>query len=265
MKKSRTTKPTKKSYSSVKELLEGEKSNIKLTPLNCEEVKFTQELSIYNPDCLDNAFKYSLRRASTSKKFFELLDNQLPNQLLYNTEEQQAYFLNSDRVLYKLLFEPVPITKEYLKDSEPLKTDYLKDQIKLLAIPWSSWNEGKYFLYGVFYELITDMFIGLLDLVKEKEIKIRCGVGMMELFYRYSRYNSYENIITIANCKIVPELDFNLEKHELVYGDVVLVGKSVPEPNIDYSSCNSNKAFKEVAEKVCPPKKKKNIWQRIFG
>ena len=75
--------------------------------LNCKDVKFTKELSIYNPDCINNTFDYILRRCSTSKKFFELLDKQLPNQLLYNTEEKEAYFLNSDRELFKLKFKPI--------------------------------------------------------------------------------------------------------------------------------------------------------------
>ncbi len=79
--------------------------------LNCKKAKFTHELSIYSPDCINNTFEYFLRRASTSKKFFDLLDKQLPNQLLYNTEEKEAYFLNSDKQLYKLKFEPIKITK----------------------------------------------------------------------------------------------------------------------------------------------------------
>jgi hypothetical protein len=189
--------------------------------LNCKEAKFTQELSIYNNGCINNTFEYSLRRASTTKKFFDLLDEQLSNQLLYNTEEKEAYFLNSDRQLFKLKFEPIDIKN---------KPDILKEEeIQKLAIPWSSWNEGKYFLYDVFNRLLTDMFIGLLDLIKEREIKIRCGVGMMELFCGYRRYNSYENVITIANCRIIPELDFNVGKHDLVYEGIVLIGESIVE------------------------------------
>ena len=83
--------------------------------LNCKDVKFTEELSIYNPDCLDNTFKYTLRRCSTTEKFFELLDNQLPNHVLYNTEKEQAYFLNSDRQLFKLKFEQVNTKKQLRK------------------------------------------------------------------------------------------------------------------------------------------------------
>ena len=141
-----------------------------------------------------------------------------------------------------------------------------QEEIKLLAIPWSkffnekaNWDTYKYDLY-----LLTNMFIDLLNLVKEKEIKISCGVAMMELFHAYSRYDFSDNTIKIASCKIIPELDFDLGKHELVYNGVILVGKSVSEPNIDYSPCNSNEAFKKVAEEVCPPKKKKSLWQKIF-
>ena len=88
--------------------------------LNCKEAKFTQELSIYNNECINNTFEYSLRRASTTKKFFDLLDEQLSNQLLYNTEEKEAYFLNSDRRLFKLKFEPIDIKNkpDILKEEE---------------------------------------------------------------------------------------------------------------------------------------------------
>ena len=68
-----------------------------------------------NPYCPDGKFEIVFRRNSNSIKFFEGIDKQFPNQILWNEEEQQAYFLNSDKQLYKILFEPVHMKKQKKK------------------------------------------------------------------------------------------------------------------------------------------------------
>ena len=123
MKKNKTTKPSKKSYSSVKEILKDNNSKIKLTPFNCKEAKFGKTLTISNPSCLDGKFDVIFRRASTSEKFFGDMEKQRPNQILWNEEEQQAYFLNPDKQLYKILFEPIDMEKI----REGLSVDYVED------------------------------------------------------------------------------------------------------------------------------------------
>ena len=275
MKKSKTTKTTKKSYSSVKELLEDNNSKIKLTPFSCKEAKFGKIIVMPNPYCSNQKFNIIFSRASTSSKFFENIENRIPNQILWNEEEQQAYFLNSDKQLYKILFEPFIMKKKnttqtyddivWEEKRNILEKIHLKDKIRNIAIPWSKFHNPSPNLFDRTYDtkLLTPMLIDLLDLVKENKIKVRCGVAMMQLLSYYTNYSLCAQKIHMGGCEIATELDFNLAKYDMWYDDVILVGKGVPEPNIDYSPCNSNEAFKEVAEKVCPPKK--NIWQRIFG
>jgi hypothetical protein len=194
--------------------------------LNCKDVKFTKELSIYKPDCLNNTFKYTLRRCSTSKKFFELLDKQLPNQLLYNTEEKEAYFLNSDRELFKLKFEPI---------DEKKKTDTLKEvEVRKLAIPWNKFHNKNYnsYICSNFSLIeITNLFISLLDLVKKKQIKVRCGIAMMHLLTFSPIYYStkFGEKLKLGTCEIDLELDFSLAKYDLMYDGILLVGESIVE------------------------------------
>ena len=273
MKKSKTTKSTKKSYSSVKELLEDNNSKIKLTPFNCNEAKFGKIVVMPNPYCPDGKFEIVFRRNSNSIKFFEGIDMQFPNQILWNEEEQQAYFLNSDKQLYKILFEPVPMKKQKTNQTteeytENLKKAYLRKEIENIVIPWSKFHVHSYYCGNILnVHLLKPLFINLLDLVKEKTIKVRCGVGMMQVINENFNIANREGSYSFASCEIITELDFNLAKFDMVYDDyyfyICIVGKGVPEPDIDYSPCNSNEAFKKVAEEVCPPKK--NIWQRIFG
>ncbi len=206
--------------------------------LNCKDVKFTHELSIYNPDCLNNIFEYFLRRASTSKKFFDGLDKQLPNQLLYNTEEKEAYFLNSDRELFKLKFEPIIMknknknqtTEEYL---EELGKAYSKVEIQNLAVPWNNFYRPSEWLKYNRYDLcvLTDVFISLLDLVKKKQIKVRCGIAMMHLLTFSPVYYStkFGEKLKIGTCEIDLELDFNLAKYDVMYDNILLVGESIIE------------------------------------
>jgi hypothetical protein len=209
---------------------------------NSKEAKFTQELSIYNSGCLNNTFKYALRRCITSKKFFEGLDKQLPNQLLYNIEEKETYFLNSDRQLFKLKFEPVIMKKKKQTQTveeytQELKTAYLKDEIQNLAIPWSKFNVLNAARVSKNYDLslLTSMFVDLLDLVKEKEITIQCGVGMMQLlsFHPQVYYKTVNfvrtSVIEVGGCEIKVELNFNLGKYDLIYNDVTLVGQNLVE------------------------------------
>lgn len=203
---------------------------------NCKDVKLTQELHIYNSGCLNGEFKYALRRCNTSKKFFEDLDKQLPNQLLYNTEEKEAYFLNSDRQLFKLKFEPIIMknkkknqtTEEYL---EELGKAYSKVEIQNLAVPWNSFYRPSEWVKYNRYDLcvLTDMFVSLLELVKKKQIKVRCGIGMMHLLTFSPIYYSTESGVNlkIGTCQIDLELDFDLAKYDLMYDDILLVGESV--------------------------------------
>jgi len=130
----------------------------------------------------------------------------------------------------------------------------LKMEIKELAIPWSSWNVNGYVSIITFNHLLTSMFLELLNLVKEKKIKISCGVIMMDFLDSYSRYNSYIKKIEIAGCEIIPELDFNIGKYDLAYDNIILVGQNIK------SKIDNTQVVNEA-----PPSPKKNIWQRIFG
>jgi hypothetical protein len=213
--------------------------------LNCKEAKFTQELSIYNNECINNTFKYSLRRASTTNKFFDLLDEQLSNQLLYNTEEKEAYFLNSDRRLFKLKFEPIDI-----KNKPDLSKE---DEIQKLAIPWNKFYDhknGSY--YHSTYNLcaLTHLFVDLLQIEKKKQIKIQCGICIMHLLGYFGNFNQTTNKIEIATCEIVPELDFNLGKHDLVYNGIVLIGESIVEKE------DETQRILNMIEELSKPKKK---------
>lgn len=271
MKKNKTTKTTKKSYSSVKELLEDNNSKIKLTPFNCKEAKFGKIIEIDNPYNSTGKFDFIFRRASTSERFFGSIENQRSNQILWNEEEQQAYFLNSDKQLYKILFEPVHMKKQKTNQTteeyiDSLKKSYLKQEIENIAIPWGRFHNPSPNLFDRTYDtkLLTPMLIDLLDLVKEKKIKVRCGVAMMQLLSYYTNYSLCTQKIHIGGCEIIAELDFDLAKYDMWYDDICIVGKGVLEKETpDNSSEYFNKALKEVAEEVCPPKK--NIWQRIFG
>lgn len=257
MKKNKITKSSKKFYGSVKEILEDNNSKIKLTPLNCKEAKFGKIITIYESRLLSEKFDVIFRRASTSEKFFGEMEKQRPNQIVWNEEEQQAYFLNPDKQLYKILFEPVAIENQCLKQ-----------QIKNIAIRWSEFFDENAKWYNEKYKkyLLTSMFVDLLDIVKEKTIKVKCGIAMMELIegYMYYLHCSSNKSIYIGGCEIIPELDFNLAKYDLWYEDVCLVGTSVPERDTNIAQ-DTNELFKEVADKVCSPKKKKSLWERIFG
>ena len=212
--------------------------------LNCKEAKFTQELSIYNNECINNTFEYSLRRASTTKKFFDLLDEQLSNQLLYNTEEKEAYFLNSDRRLFKLKFEPIDIKN---------KPDILKkEEIQKLAIPWSRFYCPTDYRYGNGYclALLNKLFIDLLHIVKKKEIKVQCGIGMMNGLSYLGLFNPSNNKIEVSTCKVIPELDFNVGKHDLVYEGIVLIGESIVEKE------DETQRILNMIEELSKPKKK---------
>jgi hypothetical protein len=130
----------------------------------------------------------------------------------------------------------------------------LKMEIKELAIPWDSWNVNGYAAINTFNHLLTSMFFELLSLVKEKKIKISCGVVMMDFLNNYSRYDSYIKKIEIAGCEIIPELDFNIGKYDLAYDNIILAGQNIK------SKIDNTQTVNEI-----PPSPKKNIWQRIFG
>lgn len=261
MKKNKTTKTSKKSYSSVKEILKDNNSKIKLTPFNCKEAKFGKTLTISNPSCLDGKFDVIFRRASTSEKFFGDMEKQRPNQIVWNEEEQQAYFLNPDKQLYKILFEPIYMkkkerpTEEYM---ENLKKGYIRREIKDLAIPWSKFHNPNSNLFDKTYDtrLLTPMFIDLLILVKQKKIKISCGVAMMQLLSYYANYSPSSQKILVGGCEIILEVDFNLGKYDMVYDDVFLVGQNV------HDICDPKYVPDEVLVKET---KKKSLLERIFG
>lgn len=281
MKKNKTTKPSKKSYNSVKEILKDNNSKIKLTPFNCKEAKFGKIIEIEYPYNSTGKLDFIFRRASTSEKFFGDMEKQRPNQIIWNEEEQQAYFLNPDKQLYKILFEPIYMkkknkeqtTEEYMKD---LKKGYIRQEIKDLAIPWSK------FLYKSPFEdklefkqyLLEPLFIDLLAVVQQKKIKISCGVGMVALIERYFYVEPITRAIKVGSCEIVLELDFNLPKYDMEYDDIRILGIGVPEPvsqdPVKGSKDVINKALNNLNDTLdacidSVTTKKKSFWERIFG
>lgn len=282
MKKNKTTKPSKKSYNSVKEMLKDNNSKIKLTPFNCKEAKFGKTIEIDNPYNSTGKFDFIFRRASTSERFFEGIENQRSNQILWNEEEKQAYFLNSDRQLYKMVFEPIYMknkkqatkqtTEEYM---DSLKKGYMRQEIKDLAIPWSK------FLYKSHFEdklefkqyLLEPLFIDLLAVVQQKKIKISCGVGMVELIERYFYVEPITRAFKVGSCEIVLDLDFDLPKYDIEYDDIRILGIGVPEPvpqePVKESKDVVNKALNNLNDTldacIDSVSKKKSIWERIFG
>jgi hypothetical protein len=225
--------------------------------LNAKQVNFTHELKLDNR-VTHGGFDVLLRRCSTTQKFFELLNNQMPNQLLYNLEEQECYFLNEDCDLFRLKFEPIIMKKknkanyvrvegyenhtvpnkipytsveEYLKN---LKQGSLKEEIKKLAIPWNKFHNKNYnsYICSNFSLIeITNLFIGLLDLIKKKQIKVRCGIAMMHLLTFLPVYYStkFGDKLELGTCEVNLELDFELAKYDLMYDDILLVGESIVE------------------------------------
>ena len=276
MKKSKTVKSSKKSYNSVKEMLKDNNCKIQLAPFNCKEAKFGKLITIPSPQSSYGKFDIIFRRSDSSKKFFEDMEKQFPNQILWNEEEQQAYFLNPDKQLYKILFEPIYMkkknkeqtTEEYM---ESLKKGYIRQEIKDLAIPWSKFLYKSPFVDKLEFKqyLLEPLFIDLLDAVKEKKIKIMCGVGMVSLIERYFYVEPITRTFKVGSCEIEIELDFNLPKYDIEYDDICILGIGVPEKdtNIEKNTIltqDANELFKE-AEKVCQSEKKKSLWEKIFG
>lgn len=282
MKKNKTTKPSKKSYSSVKEVLEDNNSKIKLTPFNCKEAKFGKIIEIENPYSSTGKFDFIFRRASTSEKFFEGIENQRPNQILWNEEEKQAYFLNSDKQLYKMVFEPIYMkkknkeqtTEEYM---EALKKGYMRQEIKDLAIPWSKFYYKNPFAGDTLefkHYLLEPLFIDLLAAVQQKKIKITCGVGMVALIERYFYVEPITRAFKVGSCEIVLDLDFDLPKYDIEYDDIRILGIGVPElvpqEPVKEPKDDINKALNNLNDTldVCIDSrttKKKSFWGRIFG
>ena len=186
------------------------------------------------------------------------MEKQRPNQIVWNEEEQQAYFLNPDKQLYKILFEPI--------DMKTMKKTYIKRDIEDLAITRNNFCCEEFNNRRIFNtHLLKPLFIDLLDLVKEKKIKVKCGVGMMQIINEtFVMVDSESRSYEIASCEFIPELDFNLPKFDMWYEDVCLVGAPEDE-DVTSITQDANKLFKGVADKVCPPKKKKSLWERIFG
>jgi hypothetical protein len=224
--------------------------------LNAKQVKFTHELKLHDY-FTPGGMNLLLRRCSTTKKFFELLDKCLPNQLLFNLEEQECYYLNEDRDFFKLKFEPVIMknkkknqtTEQYL---EELQNSCFKQEIKRLAIPWNKFYDphARWVSERYNWRVLTSMFIDLLALVKKKEIKVRCGIGILHLLINYPYY--FSDKIQIGRCEINVELDFEVSKHDIVYDDVLLVGESIVEKELD----------KEPKENIIEEEKHK---KKFFG
>lgn len=252
MKKNKTTKLTGRSYKSVPELLESEKSNIKLSPFNCKQVGLKREINC-------SSYKVNLLQSNTTKTLHERIDEQIPNQFIWCEEEKETYYYNEKRQLFKLKFEPImkkntkqknQTTEEYMED---LKNAYLKKEIEDLAIPWNEfYNKGSTSLN---LNLLTSMFIDLLDLVRGEKIKITCGVGMMHLLTYYTNYDPSFKKIFIGGCEIAPELDFNACKYDLVYDNIVLVGKNICGKDVEEEEPETydNSAKTE----------KKTIWEKL--
>lgn len=276
MKKNKTTKPTKKSYSSVKEVLEDNNSKIKLTPFNCKEAKFGKIIEIENPYNSTGKFDFIFRRASTSERFFDCIENQRSNQILWNEEEQQAYFLNSDRQLYKMVFEPIYMKKKNIEQTteeymEALKKGYMRQEIKDLAIPWSKFYYKSHFEDKLEFKqyLLEPLFINLLAVVQQKKIKISCGVGMVALIERYFYVEPITRAFKVGSCEIVLELDFDLPKYDIEYDDIRILGIGVPQEPVKDSKDDINKALNNLNDIldscIDSVTKKKSIWERIFG
>jgi hypothetical protein len=103
------------------------------------------------------------------------------------------------------------------------KTDTLKElEIRKLAIPWNKFHSKNHNGY---------MFISLLDIVKKKQIKVRCGIAMMHVLTFSPIYYStkFGEKLKLGTCEIDLELDFNLAKYDLMYDGILLVGESIVE------------------------------------
>jgi hypothetical protein len=110
------------------------------------------------------------------------------------------------------------------------KIDTLKEvEIQNLAVPWNKFYDphARWFSEGYNWRMLTSMFVDLLALVKKKEIKVRCGIGILHLLIDYPYY--FSDKIQIGTCKIIVELDFNLAKYDLMYDGILLVGESIVE------------------------------------
>jgi len=224
--------------------------------LNSKQVSLKRKIKCAN-------YNVFLRQSNTTKTLHERIDEQIPNQFIWCEEEKEVYYYNEDKHLFKLKFEPImtkknkqknQTTEEYMED---LKNAYLKKEIENLAIPWSKFYDptGRWFQEIYNLRFFTLMFIDLLDLVREEKIKITCGVGMMHLLTQYDNYDPSLKKIFIGGCEITPELDFNACKYDLVYDNVVLVGKNICGKDVveDESETYDNPAKTE----------KKTIWERF--
>lgn len=199
----------------------------KTTLFNCKEVKFGKTITISNPYGPDGKFDVILRRASTSNKFFEGLGNQIPNQIIWNEEEQQAYFFNPDKQLYKILFEPITMKKTKTTEKQ-LEETYIKNEIKNLKIQWREFESRNF--RAEFYDLCID----LLDILQKEKITIQCGIAAMD-YLRYLRnYNPTKNVLEFGGCEITPKLNFKLHKNSVTFDDNLLVEYVKSEPIKDW-------------------------------
>lgn len=93
----------------------------------------------------------------------------------------------------------------------------ISTQIEKLAICYNTFNSS-----SNRFKAIHEMFVDLLYLLKQKQIKIMCGISMMEFLMRDPSYNPITKQIEFATCEISLELDFNLPKIGLSYNGIVL-------------------------------------------
>ena len=114
------------------------------------------------------------------------------------------------------------------------KTDTLKElEIQKLAIPWNKFYDphARWISERYNWRVLTNMFIDLLALAKKKEIKVRCGIGILHLLVNYPYYYStkFGEKLKLGTCEIDLELDFSLAKYDLMYDGILLVGESIVE------------------------------------
>lgn len=210
-------------------------------------------------------YKVNLLQSNTIKTLHERIDEQIPNQFIWCEQEREVYYYNEDKHLFKLKFEPIMTKKNKQKNQtteeymESLEKAYLKKEIETLAVPWNSFYSVNKNLFNSVYDtnLLTPLFLNLLFLVKKKQIKVRCGITIMHLLTFYPQYNLVTKNIEIGNCEIVPELDFEIGKFDIVYDNILLVGQAIPEPIKE-----DNRAFEAVANKIVPGYKK-SLWKRV--
>ena len=108
-------------------------------------------------------------------------------------------FLNSDKQLYKILFEPVHMKKQKTnqtteENTKQLEETYLKNEIKNLKIHWREFETANF--RSEFYNLCID----LLDILQKEKITIHCGIAAMDYLKCFGFYDPVKKVIEIGGC-----------------------------------------------------------------